>query len=71
VADSFAHRYRLIALDRSANQEAADEMQLLCPEFFDHSAQVSAGTIKVATVNRYHCDSHDQMHTHLAGFIAA
>ncbi len=28
-------------------------------------------TIKDATVKRFHCDSHDQLRTHLAHFIAA
>ncbi len=28
-------------------------------------------TIKEATVKRYHCDSHDQLRTHLADFMAA
>ena len=51
--------------------EVADEIELLCPGFFDHSAQISAGAIKVATVKRYHYDRHDPLHMHLAGFIAA
>ena len=28
-------------------------------------------TIKDATVKRFHCDSHDQLRTHLADFLAA
>lgn len=27
--------------------------------------------IKDATVKRFHCDSHDQLRTHLADFLAA
>ena len=28
-------------------------------------------TIKEATIKRYHCDSHDQLRTHLGDFMAA